>query len=321
MTTLICGSIAFDTIMDFPGRFRDYILRDQDDTLSVCFEAAAMRRNFGGCAGNIAYTLRLFGGHPLPMATVGHDFAPYAAWMDERGIDRRFVVEVDAFTAQAVITSDVDGNQITTFHPGAMNHAHILSVEDAAQAALADGDGGDLRLGIVTPDGRDAMVAHAEQFAALDIPFLFDPGQQLPLFDANELNRFLDQATWLALNHYEWGLFRDRTGLTPDEIVNRVEALIVTHGAQGSTVFLPGGAAPVEIPATPVGKALDPTGCGDAHRAGVLWGLASGYDWETTGRIGSLAGAFKVEHHGCQNHTFEPDEFAKRYRDAFDRTL
>ena len=306
MTALICGSVAFDTIMRFPDRFRDHLLSDRMEEISVCFTAPEMRREFGGCAGNVAYTLKLLGGDPLPMATVGHDFGPYASWMDRTGIDRRFVTEVDAFTAQAFITTDTEGNQITTFHPGAMDHAHVNSVKDA----------GRVRIGIVTPDGRGAMVCHATEFAELGIPFIFDPGQQLHLFGPREIARFLDEATWLTVNSYEWSLVQERSGLDADEIVSRVEAAIVTRGEAGSTVLM-SGRDPVEIPVVPAPRAVDPTGCGDAYRSGLLLGLEAGLDWETTGRIASLAGAIKVGHAGCQNHRFDPDGFAARFRDAF----
>ena len=306
MTALICGSVAFDTIMKFPDRFRDHILSDRVDVISVCFTAPEMRREFGGCAGNVAYSLKLLGGDPIPMATVGHDFGPYASWMDEIGIERRFVTEVDAFTAQAFITTDTESNHITTFHPGAMNHAHVNSVGDASGVDL----------GIVTPDGRDAMVRHASEFAESGIPFIFDPGQQMHLFGPAELACFLDQTTWLAVNTYEWSLLQERSGLDPDDIVGRVEAAVVTRGAEGSAVFVRGREA-LDIPPVAAPRTVDPTGCGDAYRAGLLLGLESGFDWETTGRIASLAGAIKVAHPGCQNHRFDPDEFAARFRDEF----
>ena len=308
MTALICGSVAFDTIMDFPDRFRDHLPPGPVDDLSVCFTAPAMRREFGGCAGNVAYTLKRLGGEPRPMATVGHDFGPYAAWMDRQGIDRRLVIEVDAFTAQAFITTDTEGNQLTTFHPGAMDQAHVNSVRAA----------GGVDIGIVTPDGRDAMVRHASEFAELGIPFIFDPGQQMHLFGATELATFLDRTTWLTVNAYEWSLFQDRSRLAPDDIVSRVEAVVVTRGAQGSTV-LARGREPLDIPAVAVPRAVDPTGCGDAFRAGLLYGLEAGFDWETTGRIASLAGAVKVAHPGCQNHRLDRDEFEARFRAEFGR--
>ena len=307
MTALVCGSVAFDTIMRFPDRFREHLLADRMDVISVCFTAPEMRREFGGCAGNVAYTLKLLGGDPLPMATVGHDFAPYASWMDRHGIDRRLVTEVEAFTAQAFITTDAEDNQITTFHPGAMDHAHVNSVEDA---------GGGVRIGIVAPDGRRAMVRHAAQFAERGIPFLFDPGQQLHLFGPEELARFLDQAAWLAVNAYEWSQLRERSGLDAGEIVARVEAAIVTRGAEGSAVLVR-GREPIDIPAVAAPREVDPTGCGDAYRAGLLFGLEAGFDWETTGRVASLAGAIKVAHPGCQNHRFGAEGFAARFREAF----
>ena len=306
MTALICGSVAYDTIMRFPDRFRDHLLTDRLEVISVCFTAPEMRREFGGCAGNVAYTLKLLGGDPLPMATVGHDFGPYASWMDRNGIERRFVTEVDAFTAQAFITTDTESNQITTFHPGAMNHAHVNSVADAGGPAI----------GIVTPDGRDAMVRHATEFADLGVPFIFDPGQQLHLFGPEELARFLEQTTWLTVNAYEWSQIQERSRLNPDEIVGRVEAVVVTRGEEGSTVFVRGRDR-LEIPAVAVQRTVDPTGCGDAYRAGLLLGLEAGFDWETTGRIASLAGALKVVHPGCQNHRFVPAEFAARFRGEF----
>lgn len=307
MTALICGSVAFDTIMRFPGRFREHLLSDRMDVVSVCFTAPEMRREFGGCAGNVAYTLGLLGGDPLPMAAVGHDFAPYASWMDRNGIDRRLVTEVDAFTAQAFITTDVEGNQITTFHPGAMDHAHVNSVGDAGEG---------VRIGIVAPDGRRAMVRHAAQLAERGIPFVFDPGQQLHLFGPEELARFLDEAAWLAVNAYEWSQLRERSGLDAGEIVDRVEAAVVTRGAEGSSVHVRGREV-IDVPAVAAPRAVDPTGCGDAYRAGLLFGLEAGRDWETTGRIASLAGALKVAHPGCQNHQFDPEGFAARFRQAF----
>ena len=306
MTALICGSVAFDTIMQFPDPFRDHLPAGRVEVISVCFTAPEMRREFGGCAGNVAYTLKLLGGNPLPMATVGHDFGPYASWMDANGVDRRFVTEVDAFTAQAFITTDTESNQLTTFHPGAMNHAHVNSV----------GDAGAVDIGIVTPDGRDAMVRHAEEFAELGVPFIFDPGQQMHLFGPAELARFLDRTTWLTVNAYEWSLIRDRSGLDPDDIVSRVEAVAVTRGDEGSTVLVR-GEKPLDIPAVAAARTVDPTGCGDAYRAGLLLGLEAGYDWATTGRIASLAGAIKVAHPGCQNHRFDADAFAARFRAEF----
>ncbi len=302
MATLICGSFAYDTIMVFGDRFKNHILPDQVHILNVCFVAPEMRREFGGCAGNIAYNLKLLGGDPLPMGAVGNDFEAYAAWLDACGIDRRHVTSVaDCYTAQAYITTDLDDNQITAFHPGAMDHAHVNKVSDAAG----------IELGIVSPDGRDAMIQHAGQFAAADIPFVFDPGQGLPMFDRAELLRFIDQASYVTVNDYESQLLQDRTGWPLVELAARVEALIVTKGAQGSDIYVDGGV--IAVPPASVARAVDPTGCGDAYRAGLLYGLATGRSWEETGHIASLCGAIKIESPGTQNHRFTPHEFADRF--------
>lgn len=306
MSTLICGSIAFDTIMVFQDRFRNHILPDQVHILNVSFHVPEMRREFGGCAGNIAYSLHLLGGHPLPMATVGDDFAPYADWLDGRGIDRRHITAVPgSYTAQAYITTDLDDNQITAFHPGAMNASHQNRVD------ATDG----VSLGIVSPDGRQGMIDHAQQFAAAGIPFIFDPGQGLPLFDGPTLLELVDQANWLTLNDYESRLLLERTGLTLAELVRRVEAVVITRGAEGSSIYT--GGEEIALPAVTVEVAVDPTGCGDAYRAGLLYGLEKGLDWPTIGRIASLLGALKVAHHGTQNHAFDEEEFTDRFREAF----
>jgi adenosine kinase len=306
LSTLICGSIAFDTIMVFQDRFRNHILPDQVHILNVSFHVPEMRREFGGCAGNIAYSLHLLGGHPLPMATVGDDFAPYADWLDGRGIDRRHITAVPgSYTAQAYITTDLDDNQITAFHPGAMNASHQNRVD------ATDG----VSLGIVSPDGRQGMIDHAQQFAAAGIPFIFDPGQGLPLFDGPTLLELVDQANWLTLNDYESRLLLERTGLTLAELVRRVEAVVITRGAEGSSIYT--GGEEIALPAVTVEVAVDPTGCGDAYRAGLLYGLEKGLDWPTIGRIASLLGALKVAHHGTQNHAFDEEEFTDRFREAF----
>ncbi len=306
MSALICGSIAYDTIMVFHDRFKNHILPDQVHILNVSFLVPDMRREFGGCAGNIAYNLKLLGGKPLPMATVGRDFDPYADWMGECGIDLSHIKVLDnTYTAQAFITTDQDANQITAFHPGAMSFAHENRVDDAMGVTI----------GIVAPDGRDGMIEHATQFAEAEIPFIFDPGQGLPMFDGSDLRRFIDQATWVTVNDYEAQLLEDRTGLSPHEIGERVEALIVTKGGQGSHIYT--GQKRIDIPCAPVSELHDPTGCGDAYRAGLLYGLMNGMDWETTGRVASLMGAIKIEHHGTQNHHFSFDEFKTRFHQAF----
>jgi len=310
MSALICGSIAFDSVMVFHGRFRDHILPDRIHLLNVSFLVPSLRRNYGGCAGNIAYNLALLGGRGAPMATVGHDFTPYAAWLRERSVDLSHVRTVEhEYTAQAFITTDLDDNQITAFHPGAMNHAHLNRVPEAAG----------ITLGIVAPDGRDGMMQHAAQFAAAGIPLLFDPGQGLPMFDGPELLDFIDKSTWIAVNDYEGQLLVERTGLAPGEIARRVRALIVTRGAEGSVIYTDG--REVVIPAVRSEAVVDPTGCGDAYRAGLIYGLQNGLDWETTGRIASLMGAIKIAHAGTQHHRFTRDEFGDRFRAAFGRAL
>ncbi len=305
MSALICGSFAFDTIMVFHDKFKNHILSDQVHILNVSFLVPDMRREFGGCAGNIAFNLKLLGEEPLPMGTVGRDFGPYADWMDRFGISRRYVKQMDTYTAQAFITTDVDDNQITAFHPGAMNLSHENSV------LQADG----IKLGIVAPDGRDGMLQHAEQFVEAKIPFIFDPGQGLPMFDGKELLDFVDKATWVALNDYEAQLMEERTGKTPHELAEMVEALIITRGSKGSQIYTTKHRH--EIPLAKATTIKDPTGCGDAYRAGLLYGLINDLDWETTGRIASLMGAIKIESHGTQNHAFTMDEFHDRFHKNF----
>ena len=310
MHALICGSFAYDNIMVFHDRFKNHILPDKVHILNVCFLVPNMRREFGGCAGNIAYNLNLLANGALPMGTVGEDFAPYADWMDQCGIDRRHVRQVDGtFTAQAFVTTDMDDNQITAFHPGAMNHAHENKVADAAEVAL----------GMVSPDGRDGMIQHAEQFADAGIPFIFDPGQGLPMFDGQELTRFIEQASWLTVNDYEWQLIQERTGLNEDQLAERLQALIVTRGGEGSVIRT--NSKRYEIPAATTAATEDPTGCGDAYRAGLLYGLMNDLDWETTGRLAALMGAIKIEHPGTQNHSLSREAILQRFKDNFGYTF
>jgi len=310
MTALICGSMAYDTVMVFEGRFRDHILPDRLHVLNVSFLAPSMRRNFGGCAGNIAYNLQLLGGDGLIMATVGHDFAPYAEWLERSGLPLTHVLIVaDQFTAQAYITTDLENNQITAFHPGAMNYSHLNRITDSSG----------VKLGIVSPDGRQGMLEHAEQFAAAGVPFVFDPGQGLPMFGEVELRDFVERAAWVAVNDYEASLLSARTGWSLGEIATRVQALIVTRGAEGSWIYADGGRR--EIPVAKAARIADPTGCGDAYRAGLLFGLARGLDWDTTGRVAALLAAIKIEHHGTQQHRCSPDEFRDRFRADFGYSL
>ncbi len=306
MSALICGSVAYDTIMVFEDRFRNHILPEQVHILNVSFHVPELRREYGGCAGNIAYNMGLLGTPGYPMATVGTDFRPYAEWMDRCGVDRRFITVVEGtYTAQAFITTDMEDNQITAFHPGAMNESHRNRVS---------GDDG-IALGMVSPDGRRGMIEHAAQFAEAGIPFVFDPGQAMPLFDGEDLLRFLDQATWVTLNDYESKLLQERTGYSLAEVAERVEAMIVTRGGEGSTIYT--GGRSLEIPPVEAVEVRDPTGCGDAYRAGLIHGLLHEYDWQTTGRVASLMGAYKIEHHGTQNHRFGWAEFEERFERSF----
>jgi adenosine kinase len=309
---LICGSVAFDTIMVFQDRFKNHILPDKIHILNVSFLVPQMRREFGGCAGNIAYNLMLLGDRGYPMATVGRDFGLYAEWMKKTGVPGDFIRVVDSeHTAQGFVTTDLDDNQIWAFHPGAMQLSHLNEVSAAKDAGIA--------IGIVAPDGRDGMIQHAQQFAAAGIPFIFDPGQGLPMFGGEELRQFIDQATWVAVNDYEWQLVQEKTKLTAREIASRVEALIVTRGGEGSVIYTQD--REIAIPCAKAKEIVDPTGCGDAYRAGLLHGLLHGLDWETTGRIASLLGAIKIESRGTQNHTFTAAEFERRFATEFGRTI
>ena len=306
MPALICGSFAYDSIMVFPGRFADQILPNQIHVLNVSFLVPEMRREFGGCAGNIAYNLRMIGGNGHAMGAVGSDFGPYAEWMDRNGLSRSYLHSVpQAYTAQAYITTDMDDNQITAFHPGAMSHAHEIDVPRDAGISW----------GMISPDGRDAMLLHARQFADAGIPFIFDPGQGLPMFDGDELTQFVEMASVVTVNDYEGQMLQERTGLSAEQISARVDAYVVTRGSQGSVVIRSGKV--LEIPSALPQQVVDPTGCGDAYRAGLLFGLMKEADWETTGRIASLMGAIKVASPGTQNHVVTPQSFSEAYRENF----
>jgi adenosine kinase len=294
MASLICGSLAFDTIMSFEGRFAEQILPDQLHILNVSFLVPALRRDFGGCAGNIAYSLRALGGTPLPMATLGNDGAEYLQRLKSLGISSEYVRQVnDTYTAQAMIMTDRDNNQITAFHPGAMMQAHITHIEKRS----------DVKLGIISPDGRDAMIQHAEQFKAADIPFVFDPGQGLPMFDGAELARFVDQATWVTVNDYEGKMLCDRTGLTLQEISRRVQGLVVTLGAEGCDVWVQGHVT--RVPPVKAASVVDPTGCGDAWRGALLFGLEKGWTLAQCAALGNQVGALKIAQRGPQNYSVE----------------
>lgn len=305
MKILICASIAYDSIMVFQGRFKDHILPDQVHILNVSFLVPTLRREFGGVAGNIAYNLALLEGEPLPMGTVGDDADEYLARFDKLGIDRSHVKRIaGTHIAQAFITTDLDDNQIVAFHPGAMSHSHENRLAPGFTAGLA----------LVGPDGRDGMLAHARELAERRIPFLFDPGQALPLFSGEELLWFAERATYLAVNDYEAKLLSSKIG-RPLEELGHLEALIVTRGAQGSEIRTRHGQH--RIPPAPAVRLVDPTGCGDAYRAGLLYGIARGYDWDTAGRLASVMGAVKIEHNGAQRHAPTRAEIGERYRAAF----
>ena len=298
--------MAYDTIMVFHDRFKNHILPEKIHILNVAFLVPDMRREFGGCAGNIAYSLAMLGGDPVIMATVGSDAGPYFERLERLGLDATHVRRVDeTYTAQAFITTDLDDNQITAFHPGAMNFSHRNSVRDAAG----------IELGIVAPDGREGMLQHAREFAEGGIPFVFDPGQGLPMFGGEELLAFVDRATYVTVNDYEGQLLQERTGQKLEELARRVRALVVTRGAEGSIIYADG--QEIAIPAVKPEAVVDPTGCGDAYRAGLLYGIARGLDWPTTGRLASLIGAIKIASRGGQNHRFDRAEIEARYREAF----
>ena len=292
MASLICGSLAFDAIMSFEGRFAEQILPDQLHILNVSFLVPALRRDFGGCAGNIAYSLKQLGGTPLPMATLGQDGADYLQRLKTLGISTEFIKQVpDNYTAQAMIMTDRDNNQITAFHPGAMMQAHITRIEKRS----------DIALGIISPDGRDAMLQHAEQFRAADIPFVFDPGQGLPMFDGAELARFIEQSTWVTVNDYEGKMLSDRTGWSSAEISRRVQGLVVTLGAEGCEVWVEGHKT--LVPPVKAAQVVDPTGCGDAWRGALLFGLEQRWSLAQCAALGNKVGALKIASRGPQNYT------------------
>ena len=294
MAALICGSLAFDTIMNFEGRFAEQILPDQLHILNVSFLVPSLRRDFGGCAGNIAYSLKLLGGEPLPMATLGTDGGEYLQRLAALGISDRYVKQVDGtYTAQAMIMTDRDNNQITAFHPGAMMQAHITRIESHP----------DIKLGIISPDGRDAMLEHAAQFVAAGIPFVFDPGQGLPMFNGAELTQFIEQATWVTVNDYEGKMLCDRTGLSLADISRKVKGLVVTLGGEGCDVWVNGECERVQ--AVQPSAVVDPTGCGDAWRGALLFGLEQGWSLARCAELGNKVGALKIAQRGPQNYVLD----------------
>lgn len=304
--TLICGSLALDTIMVFPDRFARHILPGETHVLSVSFQIGEMRREWGGTAGNIAYNLKALGGDPVVMATLGDDGVAYVERLREQGIGTEGVRVVHGtYTGQAFIITDLDDNQITAFHPGAMNESHRNRVGDVENIAL----------GIVAPDGRDGMREHVRDLSAAGIPFVFDPGQGLPLFSGPELIEMIDSAEYVAVNDYEGRMLAERTGLSLEAIAARVQALIVTLGAEGSRIHSNGTI--IDIPPVKPKALVDPTGCGDAYRAGLLFGIGHGWTWERTGRLASLLGAIKIASRGGQNHRISRDTVAALYAESF----
>ena len=306
MSALICGSLAYDTIMVFPDHFKNHILPDKVHILNVSFLVPRMRREFGGCAGNIAYNLKLLGGDPIPMATVGADFGPYRAWFEEQDINLSQVKVIDElFTPQAFITTDLDNNQITAFHPGAMMRSYENHVRDVSGVSI----------GIVSPDGYEGMIQNAKEYAEAGIPFIFDPGQAMPLFNGEELRAFIEQANYVTVNDYESNLLVERTGWSEAEIASKVKAYIATRGPKGAVIHADG--TTYDVPPAHERRITDPTGCGDAFRAGLIFGIEKGYEWMTIGRMSNLMGALKVEHPGTQNQRFNHDEFSLQFRQQF----
>ena len=306
MSVLICGSLAYDTIMVFPDQFKEHILPDKVHILNVSFLVPEMRREFGGVAGNISYNLKLLGGDPYPMATVGDDFGPYEKHLDKLEISRRYVKHMEGeFTPQAFITTDIDDNQITAFHPGAMQHSYLNKISDTEGIVI----------GIVAHDGKMAMIQHSHDFAEEGIPHIFDPGQGMILFNGDELSQFIKEASYVVVNDYEFQVLKERTGLNGEAIANQVEALIVTRGAEGSIIRTRDGEIEIN-PAKPE-DVQDPTGCGDAFRSGLLFGLMNDMDLVTMSRIGSVMGAIKIAQQGPQNHNPTFAEIEDRFFEAY----
>ena len=310
MPALICGSLAYDTIMVFHGRFGTHILPDQIHILNVAFLVPDMRREFGGTAGNIGYNLKLLGDDPVLMATVGDDFSPYRERLDSLGIARTHIKEVPGtFVPQAFITTDLDANQITAFHPGAMSSSYINKVGDAKG----------ITLGILAPDSRDGMLQHAAQFADLKIPFIFDPGQAMSVFNGFELRHFIELADFVTVNDYEARVLEEQMGEPVEKLAERVRAFIVTKGAEGSVIYADG--QQIQIPSVRENRRVDPTGCGDAYRSGLLYGIERGWSWQKTGRLANTMGSIKIEYRGPQGHQPSRDQIAERFRLAFDEPL
>ena len=305
-TTLICGSLAFDKIMQYNGRFGETLMADQLHKVNVSFLVPTLRTEFGGCSGNIAYNLKMLGGEPRIVGVMGQDCGPYLERLQKLGIStENIMIKADSYNAQCFVTADADNNQINAFHPGAMSFAHENDIAKAGPARVA----------IISPDGHEGMLKHAETLTDLGIPIMFDPGQQLPMFNCEQLIDFIDKATYVTANDYEIELLMERTGLTIPDMASRLEALIVTRGEQGSEIYTDGKR--IDIPAVPAAAVLDPTGCGDAYRAGLLFGITNDLNWETSGRLASLMGSIKIAHQGPQNHQLSKDQIADQFKAAF----
>lgn len=306
MSALICGSLAYDTIMVFPERFRDHIIPEKMHILNVSFLVPQMRREFGGVAGNIAYNLKLLGGDPYPMGAVGDDFGPYQRHLDTMGISTKYVRHLTGeYTPQAFITTDYEDNQITAFHPGAMAYSHLNRVEDTEG----------MKIGIIAPDGKEAMMQHSRDFPKRGIPHIFDPGQAMTQFNGDELRELVANANWIVTNDYEFQLLQERTGMSANELSGEVWALVVTRGNEGSVVYEDSEIH--EIDPAGAKQIVDPTGCGDAYRGGMLHGILNDMDLVTACRIGSVMGAIKVEHQGPQNHRPTMEEIRDRFERAY----
>ena len=305
-TTVVCGSLAYDSIMLFRGRFGERILPDKVHILNVAFDVPELRREFGGCAGNIAYNLALLGERPLVLAAAGSDFAPYRRRIEQLGLDTALISELpDQLTAQAYIITDLDDNQITAFHPGAMDQAHCRGLPPETEA----------QLGLISPDGRQAMLDHAAQMRDAGIPFLFDPGQGLGKFSGPELREFIRMADWVAVNSYEAEMLMRATGWNHERICAETHALIITAGAQGAVIHLSGDRE--SIPPARAEKVVDPTGCGDAFRAGLAYGIVRGWNWKDTGRLAALLGAIKAGSAGTQNHRFDRERLEREFKENY----
>ena len=301
MSVVVCGSLAYDNLMEFDGKFGDYILPDQIHILSVAFNVPRLRKEFGGCAGNIAYNLKLLGIEPIITATVGQDFDSYGSWLEKNDISKDAIQIIDnMYTAQCFITTDSNNNQLTSFHPGAMDEGHKNPI------SLTD----NIEMAIIAPDGKQSTIEHAEQLHEQSIPIMYDPGQGLPMFNKDEIEKIIGLSDWIILNEYEANLISEITGKPLKDIVKNLKAAVVTKGNKGSEIFV--GDERIIIEPIKAIKDLDPTGCGDAYRAGLIYGICHQMSWQQSGKIGSMMGSIKVASNGTQNHTFNVREILEK---------